>query len=69
MTKRDYVLLSGALRKENPPFSGVPDVTDVERRWSNAGFRCAAYAICEALAAANPRFDSKRFLTDAGIAR
>ena len=57
MTRRDYVLLSTAIREaiENPRCG-----------WSHCdGVSEAAERIADALAAANPRFDRDRFIQDA----
>jgi hypothetical protein len=58
MTRRDYVLLSDAIR-------GMPAFAPALRTARES----AARTIANALAAANPRgFDHARFLADCGVA-
>lgn len=59
MTRRDYVLLSAALRRARDA-----DFTSVEFQ---AGVRWAAAEVARALAEHNPHFDPARFMRDAGV--
>lgn len=63
MTRRDYVLLSGAMR------GAVKDAEKHGTHEVRVGVALAAHHLCEALKEANPRFDAMRFLRDIGAGR
>lgn len=61
MTRRDYVLISGALREAT--------ARTVDGSNQRVGVRIAAGAIAETLNEKNPGgFDKARFMTDSGVA-
>lgn len=58
MTRRDYVMLSGALNRATSRAIGLD-----EKR----GVRVAAQEVSHAIAEGNRAFDQPRFLRDAGV--
>ena len=72
MTRKDYVLLSAAIvatqeRIKSNRFDKVGGKTyPADQNEQLRGVRRAAAAICDALAADNPRFDPAQFLTACG---
>jgi hypothetical protein len=60
MTRRDYVLLSGAMK------GAVEDAKKHGTHEVKVGVALAAHHLCEALEKANPRFDRWQFLRDMG---
>lgn len=57
MTRKDYVLIAEALASARP----LDGATAASVHWQ------ACHAMCDALAADNPRFDRERFLKAAGV--
>lgn len=57
MTKRDYVLLSSAMRR------ALNRAVATDQR----GVILAARELAHTLAERNPRFETQRFLTDSGV--
>jgi hypothetical protein len=58
MTRRDFLLISGALRQAMDRTQS-PSI--------RAGVAAAAYEMAEALGRGNQQFDKGRFLADAGV--
>lgn len=63
MTRRDYVLLSAALRKA----MGRALREQAASASYTVGVELAACAVADALKAANPKFDHARFVRDVGV--
>lgn len=75
MTRKDYVLLSDAIKSWSLPEGGVRHQTrlDVMGPSFCRGYQMAhadtARAVADALAQDNPRFDRARFLKACGVAQ
>jgi hypothetical protein len=64
MTRKDYVLIAAAVKAAYCGKCGSADYT----LGLEVGREKVAFALCDALANDNPRFDRERFLTAAGVA-
>jgi hypothetical protein len=65
MTRRDYVLLSGAINKA---VTAIRETHTPETDEAMVGAQFIAETIGDALAQVNGRFDRARFMRDAGFA-
>jgi hypothetical protein len=73
VTRKDYELIAAALRATRISIAnGYPAATDDAERYRDAQriavHRATCYALADALATDNPRFDRARFLTATGCA-
>lgn len=63
MTKKDYELIAKAIAHARAEIHGTSEAGTTERVKQLQGLRRAAWALADALAEENPRFDVQRFLT------
>jgi hypothetical protein len=68
MTRRDFIMLSTALRAAHARINDDQSLNNdnYERTAQLRGVRRAAAAIADAITKDNPTFDARRFLTDCG---
>lgn len=68
MTKKDYVMIAAAIKAERMPVEGTN--ANVQGAWTagnNVALSDLALRLASEFKAANPRFDSARFLAACGV--